>query len=88
MTLAPGLYTLWTQHPNSGTWLIVNKQVGQWGTGYAGANDIGRVAMTLAATPEHVEDFTITIRSLGQNRGAIDLAWDDKVATALFVVKP
>ena len=88
MTLAPGLYTLWTQHTNGGTWLIVNKQVGQWGTGYAAANDIGRVAMTLAATPEHVEDFTITIRSLGQNRGAIDLAWDDKVATALFVVKP
>ena len=88
MTLAPGLFTLWTQHTTSGIWLIVNKQVGQWGTGYAAANDIGRVAMTLAATPEHVEDFTITIRSLGQNRGAIDLAWDDKVATAMFLVKP
>lgn len=88
MTLAPGLYTIWTQHTNSGTWLIVNKQVGQWGTGYTAANDLGRVAMTLAATPEHVEDFTITIRSLGQNRGAIDLAWDDKVATAAFVVRP
>ena len=88
MTLAPGLYTLWTQHTNGGTWLIVNKQVGQWGTGYTAANDIGRVAMTLAATPEHVEDFTITVRSLGQNRGTIDLAWNDKVATAAFTVRP
>ena len=44
--------------------------------------------MTLAATPEHVEDFTITIRSLGQNRGAIELAWGDKVATAAFMVRP
>jgi len=88
VTLAPGLYTLWTQHTQTGTWLIVNRQVGQWGTVYSAANDIGRVQMTLAATPEHVEDFTITIRSLGQNRGAIELAWGDKVATAAFTVRP
>jgi hypothetical protein len=88
MTLAPGLYTLWVQHTQAGTWLIVNRQVGQWGTSYDAAHDIGRVAMTLAATPEHVEDFTITIRSLGQNRGAFDFAWGDKVATAGFTVRP
>jgi len=88
MTLAPGLYSLWTQHTQAATWLIVNKQVGQWGTGYNAANDIGRVAMTMAPAPDHVEDFTITIRSLGQNRGAIDLAWGDRVATAGFVVRP
>ncbi|MDP2956588.1 MAG: DUF2911 domain-containing protein [Longimicrobiales bacterium] len=88
MTLEPGLYTLWTQHTQTGTWLIVNRQVGQWGTVYNAANDIGRVQMTLAATPEHVEDFTITVRSLGQNRGAIELAWGDKVATAAFTVRP
>lgn len=88
MTLAPGLYTLWTQHTQSGTWLIVNRQVGQWGTAYNAANDIGRVQMTLAATPGWVEDFTITIRSLGQNRGAIDFAWGDRVATAAFTVRP
>ena len=34
MTLAPGLYTLWIQHTRSATYLIVNKQVGQWGTEY------------------------------------------------------
>jgi hypothetical protein len=88
ITLAPGLYTLWTQHTQAATWLIVNKQVGQWGTGYNAANDIGRVQMQLAPAPNHVEDFTITIRSLGQNRGAIDLAWGDRVATAGFVVRP
>jgi len=88
MTLAPGLYTLWVQHTQAATWLIVNRQVGQWGTSYEAAQDIGRVAMTLATTPEHVEDFTITIRSLGQNRGAVDFAWGDKVATAAFTVRP
>jgi len=88
MTLAPGLYTLWTQHTRAGTYLIVNRQVGQWGTQYNAAHDIGRVAMDVAAAPAHVEDFTITVRSLGQGRGAMDFAWADKVATANFVLRP
>ena len=87
MTLAPGLYTLWTQHTRNGTWLIVNRQVGQWGTAYNPAGDIGRVQMTLADAPSHIEDFTIAIRSLGQGRGAIDIAWGDKVATANFMAR-
>ena len=89
LTIAPGLYTLWIQHTRTATWLIVNKQVGQWGTGYTAANDIGRVAMTLAPTPAHVEDFTITIRPVaGQPRGTFEFAWGDKVATAAFTVRP
>jgi len=88
MTLAPGLYTLWTQHTRNGTFLIVNKQVGQWGTEYQASQDIGRVKMDMARTPEHVEDFTITVRALPANRGAIDLAWGDSMATATFAVRP
>jgi len=87
MTLAPGLYTLWTQHTRNGTYLIVNRQVGQWGTDYNPAQDIGRVKMDFARTPEHVEDFTITIRAMGATRGAIDFAWGDSVATATFTVR-
>jgi hypothetical protein len=88
MTLAPGLYTVWIQHTRNGTFLIVNRQVGQWGTNYNAANDVGRVRMETAKTPEHVEDFTITIRPAGQGRGAIDFAWADMVATAPFAVRP
>jgi hypothetical protein len=88
MTLAPGLYTLWIQHMRAGTYLIVNKQVGQWGTDYQASQDIGRVKMDMSKTPEHVEDFTIAIRPTGSNRGAIDFAWGDSVATAAFTVKP
>ena len=88
MTLAPGLYTLWIQHTRAGTFLIVNKQVGQWGTEYTAAQDIGRVKVDLAKTPEHVEDFTITVRATGPNRGAMDFAWGDSVATANFSVRP
>jgi hypothetical protein len=88
MTLEPGVYTLWAQHTRTGTFLIVNKQVGQWGTQYNAANDLGRVAMQLNDAPAFVENFTITIRGLGQGRGAIDMAWGDKVASAPFVVRP
>jgi len=87
MTLAPGLYSLWTQHTRAGTFLIVNKQVGQWGTEYQAAQDIGRIKMDLARTPEHVEDFTITVRATGPNRGAFDFAWGDSVATTSFTVR-
>lgn len=88
MTLAPGLYSLWTQHTRSGTFLIVNKQVGQWGTEYQASQDVGRVKMDFAPTPEHVEDFTIAVRATGPNRGAIDLAWGDSMATANFTIRP
>jgi hypothetical protein len=88
MTLAPGLYTLWTQHTRNGTFLIVNRQVGQWGTQYNPAQDVGRVQLQMAAAPQFVEDFTITIRPLPQGRGAIDFAWGDQVGTANFTLRP
>jgi hypothetical protein len=87
LNLAAGLYTLWIQHTRGGTFLIVNKQVGQWGTEYVAAQDVGRVKMDMAKTPEHVEDFTITVRATSGNRGAIDFAWGDSVATAAFTTR-
>jgi hypothetical protein len=73
--------------------LVINKQIGQWGAAipmtnvYNQANDVGRVPMTMAATPAHVEEYTITIRPAGAGRGAIDFAWGDKVATAAFTFR-
>ena len=87
VTLAPGLYTLWTQHTRTGTWLIFNKQVGQWGTQYNAANDVGRVQMEIKDAPSFMEELTIAVRSTGQGRGAIEIAWGDKVATAPFQVR-
>lgn len=87
MTLAPGMYTLWVQHTRAGTFLVVNRQAGQWGTVYDSKQDVGRVAMEVANTPEHVENLTITVRPMPQGRGAIDVAWSDKVATATFTLR-
>lgn len=92
VVVPPGLYTLWILlDQTAGPQLLINKQVGQWGAGnnvYNQANDVGRVPLTLANAPEHVEEFTITIRNAGApTRGAIDFAWGDKVATAQFTVR-
>ena len=84
MTVPPGSYTLWIQHTRSGTFLIVNRQIGQWGTVYDPAQDVGRVVMQVANAPAHVEEMTVTVRNLGANRGAIDFAWGGSIATALF----
>lgn len=84
--LAPGSYTLWVQHTANGTFLLVNRQVGQWGTQHDPRHDVARIAMELAPTAEHVEEFTITVRGTGMNAGRIEMAWGDKVASAPFTV--
>lgn len=84
VVVQPGSYTLWIQHTRNGTFLIVNRQTGQWGTIYDPAQDVGRIPMQMAATPNHMEEMTVTVRNLGMNRGAIDFAWGPSVATAMF----
>jgi hypothetical protein len=82
-----GIYTLWVQHARTGTTLLISRQVGVWGTAFDAAQVLGRVPMTLAAAPDHVEEFTITVRSLGMNRGALDFAWGPSIATAMFMMR-
>lgn len=87
VVVPPGLYTLWLFNATGGPQLVINKQVGQWGTQYDPAQDLGRVPVTMAATPEHLEDFTITLRNVAQGRGAIEFAWGSQVAAAAFTVR-
>ena len=86
VTLAPGMYTLWVQHTRQGTFLIVNRQTGQWGTQYDPSQDVGRVELQSAPAPSHVEELTYTIRVLAPNRGVLELAWGDRVMSVAFGV--
>lgn len=83
----PGLYTMWLFNATGGPMLVINKQVGQWGTVYDAGQDLARIPLTMMATPEHVEDFTITLRNVAQGRGAIEFTWGAQVATAAFTVR-
>lgn len=86
MSLGPGMYTLWVQHTRQATFLIVNRQTGQWGTQYDPSQDVGRVEMQSAAAPSHVEEMTMAVRALGPTRGSIELAWGDRVMSVPFTV--
>ena len=86
LSVPAGMYTLWVQHTRSGTFLIVNRQTGQWGTQYDPAQDLGRVPMELAATPSHVEEFKVTVRAIGGTRGVIEMAWGAIIASVPFTV--
>jgi hypothetical protein len=41
--------------------LIINRQTGQWGTGYQARHDIARVAMAVDTVEVPVEQFTIRV---------------------------
>ena len=84
VVVPPGAYTLFVQHTRTGTWLLVNKQVGQWGTVYSAANDLGRVPMQMSATPSHVEEFTIVVRAINPTRGAIEMSWGPGMVSVPF----
>ena len=88
VVVPPGLYTLFLYNAKSGPLLAINRQTGQWGTVYDQAKDVARIPLTLAATPEHVEEFTIAIRQAAPSRGALEIAWGSQMATAAFVVRP
>jgi len=84
VVVPPGAYTLFVQHTRTGTWLLVNKQVGQWGTVYSAANDLGRVPMQMSATPSHVEEFTIVVRAINATRGTIEMSWGPGMMSVPF----
>ncbi|MEP6835296.1 MAG: DUF2911 domain-containing protein [Gemmatimonas sp.] len=84
MKLAPGMYTLWVQHTKNGTFMIVNKQTGIWGTQYDPTQDVGRVAMQVTPAASHIEEFTIAVKALTGTRGAIEMSWGANVLTVPF----
>ena len=70
-----GSYTLWTLPRTGGVELIVNRQTGQWGTGYDPARDLARAAMKTDTLTTPVEQFTISIDSTAAKRGTLAMAW-------------
>ena len=83
--LNPGKYSLYSLIDEK-TWkLVVNKQVGQWGTEYQQGQDLGRVDMKVETLPAPVEQFTITLApGAGGKGGLLTMQWETKKATLAF----
>jgi hypothetical protein len=82
-----GTHTLWTVPRTDGAELIVNRQTGQWGTGYNAAHDLGkaRLATDTLATP--VDTFTVSVRPGDSRNGTLVIEWGQFRWTAPIVVQ-
>jgi hypothetical protein len=87
LAVPKGDYTLYV-YLNPQQWkLIVNKQTGQWGTEYSQAQDLGRIPMTMSKPSSLVETLKITLSATGANKGQLQMAWENTVASVPFTVK-
>ena len=86
LAVPKGDYTLFINLAAS--WeLIVNKQTGQSGLDYDAKQDLGRAKMTMSKPPAMVEQMKFTLSNAGGNKGKLQLAWEDHVASVAFTVK-
>lgn len=75
LSLPAGTYTLWTAPHVHGVDLIVNRQIGQWGTEYSRAQDLGKAPMQSDSVTTPLEKFTISIEPRDPTHGTLTMAW-------------
>jgi hypothetical protein len=81
----PGKVSLYSVVTEKGWSLVLNKQVGQWGTEYTQGQDLGRVPMRVETLPAPIEQFTITIEKNPAGKGGqIVMQWETTKATLAF----
>lgn len=81
-----GDYTLYTI-PNEKSWtLIINRQLGQWGTEYHADMDLARVEMDVEALETPIERFRIVLFPRGPSEGTLAIEWATTRASAPFEV--
>jgi hypothetical protein len=87
-TVPAGAYSLYFLPNEDGSAkLIINKQIGQWGTDYDQAQDLGRVDATRDTLDKPVDQFTISIGKGGSGGGVIKLAWENTQYSVPFTVQ-
>jgi hypothetical protein len=86
LPLPAGTYTLWTVPHASGVDLIVNRQIGQWGTEYSRSHDLGTAPMKSDSVAPPVEKFTISIEASDARHGTLAMTWGTFRWTAPVVV--
>jgi hypothetical protein len=85
-TIPPGSHTLWTLPRRDGVDLIINRQVGQWGTEYDPSRDLVRIPMTVSTVAASQEQFSITVIGSGSS-GELHIQWGTFVWSVPVTVK-
>jgi predicted RNA-binding protein YlqC (UPF0109 family) len=88
LAVPKGDYTLFVNLADPNNWeLVISKQTGEWGLNYDSSQDLGRVKMTMSKPGAMVETLKYTLSKTGGNKGTLQLAWEDHVASVPFTVK-
>ena len=81
----PGKVSLYTLVDAKGWKLVLNKQVGQWGTEYAQGQDLARVDMKTETLKTPVEQLTLSIdKNPAGKGGVLVIQWDTTKASVPF----
>jgi hypothetical protein len=89
-TLVPkGSYTLFTIRSKSGTKLIINKQVGQWGTQYDAKQDLARVDMRTRRITDPLDALQIALVPAATGvKGVLRIVWGTVALECDWEAKP
>jgi hypothetical protein len=86
-TVPAGAYTLYTlPEEGGGAKLIINKQLGQWGTVYDEKQDLARVDLKKEELSAPADQFTIAISRNSSGGGLIKLSWENASYSVPFTV--
>ena len=86
-TVPAGAYTLYTLPAADGSAkLIINKQVGQWGTQYDEKQDLARIDLKKETLEKPVDQFTMAVAKGASGGGVLTLSWENTQYSAAFTV--
>jgi hypothetical protein len=87
-TVPAGAYSLYTLPNEDGTAkLIINKQIGQWGTQYDQKQDLARVDLKKDAMEKPVDQFTMSVGKNPSGGGLIKLMWENTQFSVAFTAQ-
>lgn len=83
-----GAYTVFTLPKADGSaQLILNKQLGQWGTEHDASKDLARIDLEKKELSSPVNQFTMAIEKKSSDQGVLKLIWEDREYSAPFTIK-
>jgi hypothetical protein len=88
LKLAKGAYGIWTM-PGEKEWtIIVSNETGTFHLSHDSSHDIGKFTVTPKAIAETVEALAINPVSLGGDKGAVVIRWENTEVSVPFAVLP
>lgn len=87
-TVPAGAYSIFLLPVENGTSkLIINKQLGQWGSQYDEKQDLARIDLKTSTPAASVDQFTMSVAKAPTGGGLLTIAWDNQEFSVPYAVK-